>query len=85
MGHHSPSRQWDLRRLNLFLLTPAWARGTDISPKVLHKHLLLRRWATLARAWVEVEVKISRPVLQGPPEIGESHCMVSLMRTGLVI
>ena len=52
MGHHNPSRQWDLRRRNLFLLTLAWARGADISPRVLHKHLLLRRWATWAKAWV---------------------------------
>ena len=39
-----PNRQWDLCKLSLFLLTPAWAKGTDISPKVLHKHLLLGIW-----------------------------------------
>ena len=72
MGHHSPSHQWDLRRRILFLLNPARARGTDISPKVLHKHLLFRRWATSFKAWVGVGVgvgvgtKVSRPVLQGP-------------------
>ena len=38
MGHHSPSHQWDMRGRSLFLLTPAWARGIGISPKVLHKH-----------------------------------------------
>ena len=38
MGHHSPNRQWDMHRRNLFLLTPAWARGNGVSPRVLHKH-----------------------------------------------
>ena len=40
MGHHSPNHQWDMRRRGLFLLTIAWARGTNISPRVLHKPLL---------------------------------------------
>ena len=52
MGHLSPNRQWDMHEHSLFLLTPAKARGTDISPRVPHKHLLFRRWATLARARV---------------------------------
>ena len=63
MGHYSPNRQWDLHRRSLFLLTPVWARGTGVSPKVLHKHLLFRRRATWAREWVGVEAKTSRPVL----------------------
>ena len=46
MGHHSPNHQWDMHRRNLFLLTSAWARGTSISPKVLHMHLLVYRQAT---------------------------------------
>ena len=59
MGHHSLNHQWDMRRRSLFLLTPAWARGTSINPRVLHKHLLFRKWATRARAWVEVEDRLS--------------------------
>ena len=51
MGHHSFNHHWDMRGCSLLLLTPAWARGTYVSPRVLHKHLLLRRWA----AWVEVK------------------------------
>ena len=57
MGHHNPSRQWDMRRRSLFLLTPTWANGNDVSPRVLHKHLLFYRRAILARAGVEVEVE----------------------------
>ena len=64
MGHYSSNRQWDMCGRSLFLLTPAWARGTDISPKVLHKNLLFRKWAIWA--WVNVEAKTSRSVLQGP-------------------
>ena len=41
MGHHSPNHQWDLHRCISFLLTPTWARGTSVSPKVLHKHSLI--------------------------------------------
>ena len=65
MGHHSPNHQWDMHGHSLFLLTPVWARGTDISPRVLHKHLLFLRWATWAGAWVEVKAKTSKPILQG--------------------
>ena len=50
MGHHSPNHQWDMHRRCLFLLTPAWAKGTGISPRVLHKHLLFRRLAIWAKA-----------------------------------
>ena len=49
-----------------FSLPQHGPRGTDINLKVLHKHLLFRRWATWARAWVKVEAKNSRPILQGP-------------------
>ena len=41
MGHHSPHHQWDSHRHSSFLLTPAWAKGTGVSSKVLHKHLLI--------------------------------------------
>ena len=43
MGHHSPNQQWDSHRCSLFLLTPVWAKGTGVSPRVLHKHSLIRR------------------------------------------
>ena len=67
MEHHSPNRQWDMHRRSLFLLTPAWARGTGVSPRV-HKHLLFHGLAIWARAWVEVEVedRALKPRLQGP-------------------
>ena len=41
MGHPSPSHQWDIHRLSLLLLTPPWAKGTNISPKELHRPLPL--------------------------------------------
>ena len=66
IGHYSPNHQWDMRRRSLFLFTPAWAKGTGISPRVLHKHLLFHRRATQARAWVEVEDKTLKSGLQGP-------------------
>ena len=43
MGHHGPRHQWDMHRHSLFLPTPPWAKEDSISPKVLHKHLLVRR------------------------------------------
>ena len=49
MEHHNPNRQWDMHRRSLLLLTPAWARGTDVSPRVLHKHLLCRRWGHMGQ------------------------------------
>ena len=44
-GHGTPqsSHQWDTLRHSMFLLTLAWARGTDISPRVRHEHRLFRR------------------------------------------
>ena len=54
MGHPSPSHQWDVHRLGLFLFTPPWARGTSISPKALQKPLPLHNQVGWARAWVEV-------------------------------
>ena len=63
LGHHNPNHQWDMHRHSLFLLTPSWAKGTGINPRVLQKHLLFNRRATWARAWVGVEVKTSRPGL----------------------
>ena len=40
MGHHSPNHHWDMHKHDLFLFTTTWARGTDISHRVLQKHLL---------------------------------------------
>ena len=42
---------------SLFLLTPPWARGTSISPRALHKPLLLHYKARWVRVWVQVEVE----------------------------
>ena len=36
VGHHSPNHQWDMHKRSLFLLTPPWAKGTGVGPKVLH-------------------------------------------------
>ena len=41
MGHPSPSHQWDVHKLSLFLPTPPWAREDSTSPRVLHRPLLL--------------------------------------------
>ena len=43
MGHQSPNHQWDSHRCSSFLITPTWAKGTGVSPKVLHKHFLILR------------------------------------------
>ena len=40
MGYLSLNHQWDMHISNLFLLTPAWARGTSIYPRVQHRHRL---------------------------------------------
>ena len=66
MGHHSPSHQWDMHRRGLFLPTLPWAREDSISPRVLLKHLLFRRYAIGARVWVEVKDKAHKPGLLGP-------------------
>ena len=58
MGYPSPSHQWDVHRLSLFLLIPPWVRGTSISPRALHRYLLLQNQAGRARAWVEVKAKV---------------------------
>ena len=50
LGHHNPNHQWDMHRHSLFLLNLAWAKGTDINPRVFHKHLLFSRRTTWARA-----------------------------------
>ena len=49
--HHCLSHQWDMHKRSLFLL--AWARGTGISLRVLHKRLLLHRYAREVRVWVK--------------------------------
>ena len=66
MGRLSPNHQWDVHRCSMLLLTLVQARGTSISPRVLHKNLLLHRWAREARVRVEVEDRAHRPRLQGP-------------------
>ena len=73
IGHHSPSHQWDMHRRSLFLPTPPWAREDNISHRVLHKHLLFRRQAIGARAWVKVEVKdkAHRQGLRGPKAVSK--------------
>ena len=79
MGHPSPSHQWDMHRLGLFLLTQPWARGTSISPKVLHKNLLLHKQVGWAKAWVEVRTKAHKPGLQGPRGVSTPlHLRLSL-------
>ena len=60
MGHLSPSHPWDVNGCSMFLFTPAWARGTSISIRVLHQRLLLRRHTREARVRVEVEDKAHR-------------------------
>ena len=69
MGHHSPNHQWDMHGRSLFILTPAWARGTGISPRVLHKHLLFHERATWARACVGVKARTYKQGLQGPKDV----------------
>ena len=36
VGHHSPNHQWDMLKSSFFHLTPTWAKGTGVSPRVLH-------------------------------------------------
>ena len=57
MGHPSPSHQWDVHRLSLFLLTLPWAKGASTSPGLLHMPLLFHNQARWARVWVEVEAR----------------------------
>ena len=84
MGHPNPSHQWDMHKRSLFLLTPTWARGTGISPWVLHKHLLFRKRAIWAKAWVEVEDKAQGQGLQGPRGVSTpSHHRLSLQTNRL--
>ena len=45
MGHLSPSHQWDVHRLGLFLLTQPWAKGIGFSSRALHKPLPLHNQA----------------------------------------
>ena len=63
MGHPSPNHQWDVRILDLFLLTLPWAKGTNISLKVLQRSLLFHNQVGWAKAWVEVEARAHRPGL----------------------
>ena len=66
MGRPSPSHQWDVHRLDLFLLTLPWARGTNISPRTLHRPLLLHDLARQTKAWLEVEDMAHKPGLKRP-------------------
>ena len=54
-GQCSPSHQWDRCGHSLFLHSPIRVRGTSISLRVLHKHLLPHRQAKEARVWVKAE------------------------------
>ena len=63
MGQPSPSHQWDVHRLGLFLPTLPWAKGANISPRALYKPLLLQDQARWARAWAEVEARAHKPGL----------------------
>ena len=72
MGHHSPIHEWDMRRRSLFLPTPPWAREDDISPRVLHKHLLFHIQDRETRVWVEIRDRAHRPGLQGPRGVSTS-------------
>ena len=66
-GHGTPQSQSSIGHAQTqFLLTPVLARETSISPRVLHKHLLLHRRAREARVWVEVEDRAHKLGLQGP-------------------
>ena len=81
MRHRSPSHQWDVRRLNLFLPTPPWAKGTSISLRVLYWPLLLPKQAGWAKEWIEVEVeaKAYKTGLQGPRGVSTPlHLKLSL-------
>ena len=79
MRHLSPSHQWDIHRLGLFLLTLPWARGTSISLRELHRPLPLHDQARRVRAWVEVEDKAHKPRLKGPRGVSmPSHLILSL-------
>ena len=61
-----------MHRRNLFLLSPAWAKGTGISPRVLHKRLLLHRQAREVRVWVEAKDKAYRLGLRRPRGVSTS-------------
>ena len=79
MGNHSPSHQWGMHIRSLFLPTPLWAKEDNISPKVLHKHLLFCKQATWAGAWVEVEDRALKLGLMGPRGMSMlSHLRLSL-------
>ena len=66
MRHLGPSHQWEVHRLSLFLFTLPWARGTNISPRALHRPLPLHDQVRRARAWAEVEDMAHKTGLQGP-------------------
>ena len=65
MGNLSPSHQWDVHKLSLFLPTPPWARGASISPNAMHRPILLHNQARWAKVWGEVEDRAHKLGLQG--------------------
>ena len=74
------ANQWDVHKLSLFLLTPPWAKGTNISPKALHRPLLLHNQVGWAKACVEVEVETRdhKLGLQGPRGVSTPSHQLSL-------
>ena len=83
MGHPSPSHKLDVHRLGLFLLTLPRARGTNISPRALHRPLLLHDQARQDNAWVEVEDRALKPGLQRPRGVSTpSHLRMRLQSVG---
>ena len=85
MGHPSPSHKLDVHILGLFLLTLPWAKGTNISPRALHRPLLLHDQARRDKAWVEVEVedRAHKPGLQRPRGVSTpSHLRMRLQSVG---
>ena len=51
---------------NTLCSTPMRVRGTSLSPRVLHRSLLLHRQAKEARVWVEAEDRAHKLRRKGP-------------------
>ena len=57
-------------------LPPPWDKGASISPRALHRPLLLH---DQVRAWVEVKARAHKPGLQGPRGVSTPlHLKLSL-------
>ena len=61
-------------------LPPPWARGASISPKALHRPLLLHDQAKWTKAWVEA--RAHKPRLQGPRGVYTSSHLRPSLRIG---